>query len=189
MGPAGSSTSVHWPLPAEALRPLLPAGLTLDTYDGQAWLGIIPFLMDSVRFRWLPGIPSTTRFAEINVRTYVTADDKPGIFFLSLDANSLLAIIGARASYALPYYRARFAITTREDAIDYRCERVGKTPADATSPATFAAHYQRGLGVECALNLAFHTVSADSLAHHQLNLHDPARELLEFLVFRLCAAA
>ncbi len=132
----------HWPLPAEALRPLLPTGLTLDTYNGQAWLGIIPFLMDSVRFRWLPGIPSTTQFAEINVRTYVTADDKPGIFFLSLDANSLLAIIGARVTYALPYYRARFAITTREEAIDYRCERVSKTPAGATSPATFAARYQ-----------------------------------------------
>ncbi len=132
----------HWPLPTEALRPLLPEGLTLDTYDGQAWLGIIPFLMDSVRFRWLPGIPSTTRFAEINVRTYVTADDKPGIFFLSLDANSLLAIIGARVTYALPYYRARFAITTREEAIDYRCERVDKTPDGATSPATFAAHYK-----------------------------------------------
>lgn len=131
----------HWPLAAEIVRPLLPAGLALDTFDGQAWLGIIPFQMDSVRFRWLPGIPSATQFAEINVRTYVTADDKPGIFFLSLDANSLLAILGARVTYALPYYRARFAITTRDDAIDYRCERLGKPAYGATSPATFVAHY------------------------------------------------
>jgi uncharacterized protein len=131
----------HWPLPAEALRPLVPPGLTLDTFDGQAWLGIIPFQMDEVRFRWMPYIPSTSRFAELNVRTYVTAQEKPGIFFLSLDANSLLAILGARATYALPYHRSRFAITTRDETTDYRCERQENVPPGRTR-AVFAARYQ-----------------------------------------------
>ena len=92
----------HWPVPAEMVRPLLPAGLALDTWDGQAWLGIVPFQMERVRFRGLPGIPTATRFGELNVRTYVTADDKPGVFFFSLDAGSLLAVLGARALFALP---------------------------------------------------------------------------------------
>ena len=130
----------HWPVPAEVLRSRLPAGLTLDTFDGQAWLGIVPFLMDEVRLHWLPGIPSTTQFAELNVRTYVTAGGKPGVYFLSLDANSLLAILGARVTYALPYYRARFAITSQGDAIHYRCERRMSTPARC--PAVFEASYQ-----------------------------------------------
>jgi len=115
----------HWPVPAEMVRPLLPAGLALDTWDGHAWLGIVPFQMERVHFRGLPGIPTATRFGELNVRTYVTADDKPGVFFFSLDAGSLLAVLGARALFALPYYHARFAIATEGGVIHYRCERRG----------------------------------------------------------------
>ena len=107
------------------VRPLLPAGLALDTWDGHAWLGIVPFQMERVHFRGLPGIPTATRFGELNVRTYVTADDKPGVFFFSLDAGSLLAVLGARALFALPYYHARFAIATEGGVIHYRCERRG----------------------------------------------------------------
>jgi uncharacterized protein YqjF (DUF2071 family) len=128
----------HWPVPAEMVRPLLPAGLTLDTWDGQAWLGIVPFQMERVRFRGLPGIPTATRFGELNVRTYVTADDKPGVFFFSLDAGSLLAVLGARALFALPYYHARFAIATEGGAIRYRCERKGS----GKPRAVFEARYQ-----------------------------------------------
>lgn len=113
----------HWPIAAEMVRPLLPAGLALDTWDGQAWLGVVPFQMERVHFRRLPGIPTATRFAELNVRTYVTMDEKPGVFFFSLDAGSLLAVLGARALFALPYYHARFAIAAEDDGIHYRCER------------------------------------------------------------------
>jgi uncharacterized protein YqjF (DUF2071 family) len=125
----------HWPVPAEMLRPLLPPGLALDTFDEQAWLGIIPFLMDHVRLRGVVGFPTTTRFAEVNVRTYVTVGDKPGIFFFSLDADSLLAILGARATYALPYFRARFAVAIQGDTISYRCERLRGMPARGGSAA------------------------------------------------------
>jgi uncharacterized protein YqjF (DUF2071 family) len=128
----------HWPIAAEMVRPLLPAGLALDTWDGQAWLGVVPFQMERVHFRGLPGIPTATRFAELNVRTYVTADDKPGVFFFSLDAGSLLAVLGARALFALPYYHARFAIAKEGGAIHYRCERRGS----GKPRAVFEARYQ-----------------------------------------------
>jgi hypothetical protein len=128
----------HWSVPAETMRPLLPVGLALDTWDGQAWLGIVPFQMERVHFRRLPGIPTATRFAELNVRTYVTAEDKPGVYFFSLDAGSLLAVLGARALFALPYYHARFAIATEDDTIHYRCERLGS----GKPGAVFEARYQ-----------------------------------------------
>jgi len=128
----------HWPVPAEMVRPLLPAGLALDTWDGQAWLGIVPFQMEQVHFRGLPGIPTATRFGELNVRTYVMAEDKPGVFFFSLDAGSLLAVLGARALFALPYYHARFAIATEGGDIRYCCERKGS----GKPRAVFEARYQ-----------------------------------------------
>jgi len=131
----------HWPVAAEALRQHLPAGLALDTFDGQAWVGVVPFQMDQVHFHGMPGVPTATHFAELNVRTYVTVGGKPGVYFFSLDAGSLLAVVGARAMFALPYYHARFAITTHEQEIHYRCERLGGR-AGATPQATFAASYR-----------------------------------------------
>lgn len=128
----------HWPVPTAMVRPLLPVGLALDTWDGQAWLGIVPFQMERVHFRGLPGIPTATRFGELNVRTYVTVDDKPGVFFFSLDAGSLLAVLGARTLFALPYYHARFAIAKEGGAIHYRCERRGS----GKPRAVFEARYQ-----------------------------------------------
>src|SRR5215213_585770 len=96
----------HWPLPPEAVRPLIPAGLPLDTFDGQAWVGIVPFQVVGLRARWLPPIPGTANFPELNVRTYITRDDKPGVWFFSLDAANRLAVEAARASYHLPYFKA-----------------------------------------------------------------------------------
>ncbi|HEX6544396.1 MAG TPA: DUF2071 domain-containing protein [Ktedonobacterales bacterium] len=129
----------HWPMPAEVLLPHLPPRLTLDTFDGQAWLGIVPFQMDQVRFRGLPGIPTAQRFPELNVRTYVTTEDKPGVYFFSLDAGSLLAVVGARMMFSLPYFYARFAITTEGDTVSYACRRLGGAIAPS---AVFQARYQ-----------------------------------------------
>src|SRR5690242_17888012 len=131
----------HWPLPPEVMHPHLPPCLPLDTFDGQAWVGVVPFTMEGVHFRGAPGIPTARRFPELNVRTYVTVENKPGVYFFSLDAGSRLAVVGARTLFALPYYRARFAITTREYDVRYRCERLGKAPAD-TPHATFEARYR-----------------------------------------------
>jgi uncharacterized protein YqjF (DUF2071 family) len=76
----------HWPLPPALVAPLLPAGLPLDTFDGQAWIGVVPFHMSGIRLRFTPPLPWLSAFPELNVRTYVTLDGKPGVFFFSLDA-------------------------------------------------------------------------------------------------------
>ena len=131
----------HWPLPPEVMRPHLPPGLPLDTFDGQAWVGVVPFTMEGVHFRGAPGIPTARRFPELNVRTYVTVENKPGVYFFSLDAGSLLAVLGARALFALPYYRARFAITAGEGGVSYGCERLGRARGGAPA-ATFEARYR-----------------------------------------------
>src|SRR5579862_1900640 len=98
----------HWPIPAEAMARLLPPGLPLDTYEGEAWVSVVPFRMD-VQLRGLPGIPPFDRLLETNVRTYVTLDDKPGVYFFSLDASNRALVEIARAWYHLEYFNARFA--------------------------------------------------------------------------------
>ena len=99
----------HWPVPAEAMASLIPAGLIVDTFDGSAWAGVVPFHMEQVQLRGLPRIPGSAVFAEVNVRTYVrdrrTGDG--GVYFFSLDASNPLAVAAARLWYRLPYYCAR----------------------------------------------------------------------------------
>jgi uncharacterized protein len=129
----------HWPLPEHALRPLIPAGLTLETFDGQAWVGITAFVLTGLRPRAVPGIPGVSRFPEINVRTYVTAGGKPGVFFFSLDAGSALAVTGARALYSLPYFRARFTVRAgAQGSIAYSSRRTHR----GASRAEFSAEYR-----------------------------------------------
>ena len=102
---------LHWPVAAESLQASIPEPLVLDTFAGQAWLGVVPFGMSNVRPRWAPPLPGVSRFPEINVRTYVTHDGKPGVWFYSLDATNWLAVRGARALFHLPYYDARIQLT------------------------------------------------------------------------------
>jgi hypothetical protein len=129
----------HWPVERRALRPLVPAGLTLQTFDGQAWLGITPFVLTGLRPRALPALPGVSQFPEINVRTYVTTDGKPGVFFFSLDAGSALAVTGARAGYSLPYFRARFRVRAgARGSIVYSSRRVHRGAARAE----FSAEYR-----------------------------------------------
>src|SRR5690348_5636242 len=80
----------HWPVPMEAMRALVPRGLNLDTFEGQAWIGIVPFRMSGVRLRGLPPMPGLSAFPELNVRTYVKSGGKPGVWFFSLDAANRL---------------------------------------------------------------------------------------------------
>jgi uncharacterized protein YqjF (DUF2071 family) len=127
----------HWSLPPEAVARILPPALPLDTFDGQAWIGVTPFEVSGLRPRGGPPVPRLSRFPELNVRTYVTLGGKPGIFFLSLDAASMLAVLGARRAYRLPYFRARMSIDRRPERIRYESERVS---ADG-EPARFAAEY------------------------------------------------
>lgn len=125
----------HWPLPPEALRPLVPRQLPLDTFEGSCWLGIVPFHMSGVRARWLPALPGLSRFPELNVRTYVNLENKPGVFFFSLDAANLPAVWAARAFYHLPYFHARMTSRTAGEQVEYHSRRF-------SGSAEFVASYR-----------------------------------------------
>lgn len=113
----------HWPVDVDALRPLVPPALDIDTYDGRAYVGIIPFGMEDVAPRGLPSLPWVGAFPEVNVRTYVRHAGVGGVWFFSLDAGSRVAVEGARAGFHLPYYRAAMGMDREGDAIDFRSER------------------------------------------------------------------
>ena len=128
----------HWPLPERTLRPLVPPALTLQTFEGQAWLAITPFVVSVLRPRAAPSIPGLAPFPEVNVRTYVTLDEKPGVFFFSLDAGSALAVAGARVVYSLPYYQARFTVTNEPGGeVRYDSRRVHREAPSAELSAVY----------------------------------------------------
>ena len=126
----------HWALDPGALRSVVPAQLPIDTFDARAWIAVTPFEVTGLRLHGMPPLPRLSRFAETNVRTYTTLDGKPGIWFFSLDAASLLAVIGARLTYALPYFHARMSIERRADGeIAYSTSRTARV-------ATLRARYR-----------------------------------------------
>jgi uncharacterized protein YqjF (DUF2071 family) len=122
---------MHWPLPYDTLRAVVPEALPLDTFDGAAWIGVVPFHMRGVRPRWAPPLPWLSAFPELNVRTYVSLDGKPGIWFFSLDAGNPVAVEVARRWFKLPYFNARMTCVQRGGWIEYGCRRVhaGAPPA------------------------------------------------------------
>jgi uncharacterized protein YqjF (DUF2071 family) len=132
---------MHWPVPHAVLRPLIPAALELDTFGGDCWIGVVPFRMAGIRARCCPPLPGTSAFAELNVRTYVTADGKPGVWFFSLDAANRLAVRAARAAFHLPYYDARMACAPDKGARDGIRYSSLRTHAGA-APAQFVARYR-----------------------------------------------
>jgi uncharacterized protein YqjF (DUF2071 family) len=126
----------HWSLPVADVRPHVPAELSLDEFDGLAWIGITPFRLTGLRARWTYPLPYVSAFPELNVRTYVTVGDKPGIYFFSLDAGSALAVASARRFYRLPYFRANMSARLERGEIIYRSRRHAETGRE------FAAHYR-----------------------------------------------
>ena len=114
----------HWTVDAEALARVVPPELPLDLHDGRAWIGVTPFRVEGLRLRHTVPAPLASRFPEVNVRTYVTLGGKPGIYFLSLDAASRLAVGAARRSYRLPYFHSRISIGSSGDGIGFRSERI-----------------------------------------------------------------
>jgi uncharacterized protein YqjF (DUF2071 family) len=129
---------VHWRVDAGAVRPLVPEGLRLQTHDGAAWLGVTLFRVSALRLRGTLPLPRISTFLELNVRTYVTAGGKPGIWFFSLDASSRLAVEAARRTYKLPYFLAHISATRRDDWIEFDSSRVDSRSA----PHVFSAHYR-----------------------------------------------
>ena len=125
-------TFLHWRYPVEEVQARLPEGLTVETFDGSAWVGLVPFLMDGVRPPRLPALPWLSRFPETNVRTYARAPDgTTGIWFLSLDADRLPAVLAARASYGLPYFWSSMSVRRDGSELTYRARRVWPGPAGA----------------------------------------------------------
>jgi uncharacterized protein len=114
---------LHWPVPQESLRLLVPRALEIETFDGGAWVGVVPFEMRGIRVRFAPAVPTAHHFPELNVRTYVRLGDRQGVYFFSLDASSWLAVIGARIATGLPYFHARMQIRRDEDRIGYVSSR------------------------------------------------------------------
>jgi uncharacterized protein len=127
----------HWPVPAEVLRPHLPAALSIDTYDGDAWLSITPFEVSGLRPRGMTPVPRLSRFPELNVRTYASLEGKPGIWFFSLDAGRAAAAAGARITYRLPYFHADMEIERVAGSVRYRSQRA----PHAGQPASLSARY------------------------------------------------
>jgi len=116
----------HWSLSAANLRASVPAELPIDEFEGLAWVGVTPFRLTGLRARWTYPIPLLSYFPELNVRTYVHVDGKPGIYFFSLDAGSPLAVAAARRFYRLPYFWAEMAAPVERDEIHYRTRRRGE---------------------------------------------------------------
>lgn len=127
----------HWPLPAEALRSLVPGALELDLFDGRAWLGVVPFRMSDVRLLRAPAFGALESFLELNVRTYVRHRGRPGVWFFSLDTESVLTVAGARAWFHLPYFTARMAARRAGEWIEYESERTQPGAAKASFDARY----------------------------------------------------
>jgi uncharacterized protein YqjF (DUF2071 family) len=136
----GKLLFMHWRLPFDALRQAVPDELSIDTYEGEAWITILPFTIWGMRASFLPPVPGLSEMHEFNVRTYVHYKGVPGIYFFSLDASSLLAVLGARTFFLVPYYTAEMSLKQHGRRIDYRTRR---TQAGAT-PAEFEGSYEFG---------------------------------------------
>jgi uncharacterized protein YqjF (DUF2071 family) len=127
----------HWMVAPRTLRAQLPAAFELDLFDGAAWLGIVPFHMTNVAPRGVPSLPWMSEFPELNVRTYVRVDDRPGIYFFSLDAGSTVAVQAARALLNLPYYSAAIAVTVHDERITYESRRTEGGSPEARLSVTY----------------------------------------------------
>ncbi len=138
----------HWPMPAAAIDATLPPGLVADTFDGSAWLGVVPFGMDRIRIHGLPSVPGARAFPELNLRTYVRerGTNRTGVYFYSLDASNPLAVAIARSVFHLPYFWAQMGMQFGKEPglsreIRYRSQRLLSSRS-----ARFRARY-RGLGL------------------------------------------
>lgn len=111
---------LHWKLPASLIQSSLPPGLIVDTFQGNAYVGIVPFHMRRVRPRYLFCLPGISNFLELNLRTYVKDKaGRKGVWFFSLDANQALAVFIARKLFSLPYYNARMHYVYETDGWHY----------------------------------------------------------------------
>lgn len=125
---------LHWRWDPADIQRTLPPGLTVDTFDGAAWLAIVPFFMRGIRPRFLPAVPGISNFLELNVRTYVRDEQgRHGVWFYSLDCNQALAVWTARTFFHLPYQHARMSSSQGAQGVGYSCRRRGAGSSDTFS--------------------------------------------------------
>jgi uncharacterized protein YqjF (DUF2071 family) len=134
----GKLLFMHWRVDPDLLRPLVPAGLEIDTFDSSGWIGIIPFTMWDIRALppYAPPMPGLNAMHELNVRTYVHLNGTPGVWFFSLDCTNATAVFGARTFYYLPYYNAEITLEQNDSQIVYSLIRTDKPPATFNSTWT-----------------------------------------------------
>src|SRR3954470_6934704 len=128
----------HWPVDRASLKEKIPAGFELDEFEGQAWVGVVPFHMTNVAPRGVPALPWISAFPELNVRTYVRVGGVPGVYFFSLDATNPVAVGVARVLAQLPYYTATMTVEPRDGWIAYESRRL---PSSGPA-AEFVARYR-----------------------------------------------
>jgi uncharacterized protein YqjF (DUF2071 family) len=128
----GKLLFMHWRIEEKLLRSLIPEALTIDTFNGSAWIAITPFTMWDIRALppFLPPVPGLSSMHELNVRTYVYLDNVPGVWFFSLDCNSAAATLAARTFYFLPYYRAEIKLEEEDERIEYSLVRTDEPAAE-----------------------------------------------------------
>ncbi|MFB6072942.1 MAG: YqjF family protein [Halobacterium sp.] len=126
-----------WPVDPDRVDDRLPDGVSVDTFDGRAWLSVVPFVMADVRPRGVPARFGAT-FGELNLRTYVTAGGRPGVYFFNLDATDPVGVRIARALFRLPYYDADMTVERRGDRVDFESERTHGGAPDCEFAASYA---------------------------------------------------
>ncbi|QJX81113.1 YqjF family protein [Priestia megaterium] len=128
---------LHWPIPLKKLRPYVPSSLQIDTFNGSAWIGVILFVLEGIYPRGISSISLTPKFPEINVRTYVKRDGKPGIYFMSIDVGNWASLNIAKRWYRLPYHSAQ--ISFRKEGQTFYCQSTRK--GNTNSPISFKGKY------------------------------------------------
>ena len=121
----------HWPIKPDVLRSLIPSVFEIDTFEREAWVGIVPFRMRNIHPRGLPSVQGLSHFPELNVRTYVTVHGKPGVYFFSLDASNPIAVAVARSVFHLPYFNASMSCEQKGDYIHYVSHRTHRNAPSA----------------------------------------------------------
>lgn len=168
----------HWRVDPEALRAVVPREIPLDVRDGSCWVGVTPFEISGLRLAFTLPVPRLSRLGEINVRTYTTIGGKPGIWFLSLDAQRVSAVLAARRAYRLPYFHATFDIHRSSGRVDYRARRASRDSAEVRFDASYGAagplHRAQPGSLEAFLTERYCLYALDAQRRvHRADIHHP----------------
>jgi len=168
----------NWPVDADTVAAHLPASLRVDEHDGSAWLSVVPFANRAVRPKGVPGALGVD-LPELNLRTYVTCNGVPGVYFFSLDAEGLAGVAGARLFHHLPYYYARISLDSTDDEVAFSSRRFepGERPArfEATYRPTGEQFDSRSdpLATFLVERYRFYTEATDGSLRYSTVSHEP----------------